>query len=194
MSEVSEKPAIGTKEWQDFVLRNIDEEDMKNGKPTAAGLRKFVEREYGWIQSIDSEVISSSYKNAVVKVTVAIWLNEQSRHLSFSSCVECNPENTPEEFQPHAVASAETRALSRALKNLLCLNIYTHEEMESNEFTPTITNQQERSIRSLAKQKNINLGEFLAAQAGISEDMLSASSAAITKDKAHELIGLLNKS
>lgn len=190
MSDV-EKPKIGTKEWQDYVLSHIDAEDLKDGKPTAAGLRKFTEREYAWIQSIDSSVIASNYKTATVKVTVFAW-NQDGKRLEFSACVEANEHNMPEQFHHHAVAAAETKALSRALKNMLCLNIYTHEELEqSNNYVPTISDRQVRAMISIASERGIDLNKFLAEHAGISASNLTEGDAAITKDKAHELINTL---
>lgn len=152
-SENEDSPRLGEPLWQDYVLSllNDDEYADVNGNrfPKAAGLRRVAQQvlgdiiDCGPITVFPAKDDSSSGRATVIFQVKIRWkeglkdwydLNEiQSEDIrTFSDVAEAWHGNTPDTFAVHPSATASSRAMGRALKSALCINVLTAEEMTND--------------------------------------------------------------
>lgn len=195
-------PAIGSVEWQDFVVSELTNKELSDGSPTAAGLRRVCELHYGNIIDSNTEVIQFPNKEinrAVVRYTVRCIPYQDKTNASYSpisvaACAESNESNLDSKFFAHMVATAETRAEGRALKKLMCLNFSTAEELigSSNADNPEMASEVKcRAIKKMCDNLELNIGKFLAKYAEISATQLE-NRKTLSKAKAESLLSILN--
>lgn len=152
MEAMSNHPRYGTDGWQDYVLSLLrDEEKVMVGDsiyPKGAGLRRLAELLLGDIvfmgptQVFPSNDTDHAGRATVVAEVHILWTRAYGRPLSFgdydvpprkfSEVSDVWAGNCQEPYVSHTVSTASTKALSRALKNALCLNVSTAEEMAGN--------------------------------------------------------------
>ena len=150
------------KGWTQYVLSQLEKDEMIDGNPTTDGLLRLAEDYLGSIESIIPVVIQAPHvdnnNRATVQVTVTFSENEQ-----YGGVADVCRENTDSPYHLHPTATAETRALGRALRRALRLKkIITAEENAGiiNEVTgddTRITNVQIKMIDNQASTKNINI-------------------------------------
>lgn len=154
----SNVPRLGSKDWQDYVLSLLEKDEYAdvNGErfPKASGLRRVAQLVLGDIVSCGPTIVfpaaddkSAGRATVVFEVKIA-WkenvvegwydLNEfkDFEIRTFSDVAESWHGNTPDKFAVHAAATASSRAMGRAFKNALCINVLTAEEM-SNDKDPS---------------------------------------------------------
>lgn len=152
-SENDDRPRLGDPIWQDYVLSllNDDEYADVNGNrfPKAAGLRRVAQQVLGDIIECGPTLVfpanddKSSGRATVVfqvkirwKEALKEWysqndiISEDIR--TFSDVAEAWHGNTPDTFAVHPSATASSRAMGRALKSALCINVLTAEEMTND--------------------------------------------------------------
>lgn len=143
-------PQYGSPEWQSYVLSQIRPNEQIDGFPRCFGLRRVAQELLGPIVSAKATAVSVIPQLTVNDtptraVTInyeitfdwtldrSIWFNPVKPESSFrtfggvSDCVE--EVNSP--WGKHPASSAETKAMSRALKQALCINILSAEEKVS---------------------------------------------------------------
>lgn len=178
-----------TKEWQKKLLDLLEKDEFIENYPSTDGLLRIARLVYGDF-SIHCDVVmcpDGHRKNATVKVSL-IFPN-----LQIQAVADTTEHNIKSPFNKHLVATAETKALGRALKKLLGIHVHTHEEMldDGNEYEK-ITEQQIRAIENMGKKLKVDLDVFLAENAGINMDVLKEGSN-LTKDHGLQLLDKLNQ-
>lgn len=143
-------PQYGSPEWQSYVLSQIRPNEQIDGFPRCFGLRRVAQELLGPIVSAKATAVSVIPQMTVNDtptraVTInyeitfdwtldrSVWLdprNPQPNFRTFGGVSDCVEEvNSP--WGKHPASSAETKAMSRALKQALCINILSAEEKVS---------------------------------------------------------------
>lgn len=143
-------PQYGSPEWQSYVLSQIRPNEQIDGFPRCFGLRRVAQELLGPIMSAKATAVSVIPQLTVNDtptraVTInyeitfdwmldrSIWFdphNPQPCFRTFGGVSDCVEEvNSP--WGKHPASSAETKAMSRALKQALCINVLSAEEKVS---------------------------------------------------------------
>lgn len=223
MDKKKEIPRKGTPGWKPFLIKLLQDDELADGiYPTCAGLQRVCQMVYGNIIAITSSVVKFPTESdgtatvtcsvtctpytqieydendnlvidSPIEQSVDIRTTRNAGMVSATGSVNVSTSDMPDKFKPHLIASAETKAQGRALRRLLCLDVYTKEEMSSGEIpeSDNMTNLQKASIKKQCENLSINLPKFLAIHAGLDEENFTPLN--ITKDKATSILSILKK-
>lgn len=171
----------GSKEWNDYIIGMLDENEQIDGYPKVNGLARVVNILGDVVSSKATQVLVTHGENRSVTVNYEIaieWklntpigfgnLGYTPQIRVFGGCADCteDPSNT---FLKHPAAIAETKAYGRALRKALGLTIIAAEEMlsGSSEEIPkakpsaSISKPLESAIRAKASTLKLNLEEVM---------------------------------
>ena len=206
-----ESPSIFSEEWNDYVMSHFKPNELIDGNPICAGLRRVAELLLGEI--IDSgpvQVFPATDNNGPGRATVVFkvsfnWMNTGAIK-SFSEVADVWHGNTDDLFCAHPVATASTRAEGRALRKALKLRCLAAEELAKKNIVdivkqtvasaPTsgeyesdkrISSQQIQFIDNRCNQLDIDVAKFI----NLGENTYSSIND-ITKDSAKKMIKVLN--
>ena len=192
-------PVYGTKEWTEFILDELEDDEKVGDRPFCDGLRRMVEKYVGPIQVREIPHISPPSESdyiATVVVSVQVPIIQPSHpwfgildYLQESAVADVTRDNMKEPFINFPSATASTMAESRCLKNVLRLRkVVTAEEVgaevwDDNEAIP---DEQIDIIDLVAKRNNISVGDALKVSnvKNIRE---------LTKTRGVKLLGYLHK-
>ena len=178
-----------TPDWQKFVLSLFEKSEMKEGCPTADGLWRVARYVFKSPLSYTTTVNkppSLDDSGAPVSVSLNYF------GYSYSGVADVNPYNTQEPFSRHPSATAETKALGRALKKLLGLSIHTYEEMLDDGAIERASDEQVKSVQNLCKRLGVNIEKFLAENGGLTLEQIDSPIPSIDREHAFNLIEVLN--
>lgn len=207
-------PQYGSPEWQNYVLSQIRPNEQIDGFPRCFGLRRVAQELLGPIVSAKATAVSvipqltvndTPTRAVTINYEITfdwtldrpIWFNPVSPQSSFrtfggvSDCVE--EVNSP--WGKHPASSAETKAMSRALKQALCINVLSAEEKVSGyddgpEEAPKnnkITDQLISFITAKANQLQIKVEDVMKANG------LSCPIKELTLEDGRSLFAAINK-
>jgi len=184
------KPIIGSLEWTDYILSLMSPSELFNGSPTANGLRRICELEFGEIVS------STTYVNATqspgfyyAAVTHTLRIIDMYTNVSkeFSASVDSHMSDIPAPFNKHLIATLDSKAEAKALRRALKLSVNTAEEggqlpsedpidivePASQDYEQTeVTFAQQAVLNALCMRLNINAIDAIATYCVSSEDGL----------------------
>jgi hypothetical protein len=172
---VEKKPKKGDIAWSDFVMKQFQPDELKEGNPTVDGLRRVVESLLGIIIASESESIQvpkgDNRDTAVVKHSVVIRKHCSSVNdfnLVFDGIAEVNHRNTDDEFLIYPMAMAETRAEGRALRRALGLKKPAAEELTKTPVLDKDVNENDvikdvqiKMVNTLCKRLKIDVEKFI---------------------------------
>ena len=175
-------PAIGSDDWHEYVMSHFKSNELIDGNPTCAGLRRVAEILLGEIVfSGPTQIFPATAPNGPGRATVVFtvefnWMNS-GMSKSFAEVADVWHGNTDDLFCAHPVATASTRAEGRALRKALKVRVLAAEELAkkdivnvvqqsistSGEYNPDdrISPQQVTFIDNKCKQLDINVIEFI---------------------------------
>ena len=210
-SNEEERPSIFSDEWNGYVMAHFKPNELIDGNPICAGLRRVAELLLGdIIDSGPSQVFPATDNNGPGRATVIFkvtfnWMNSGVIK-SFSEVADVWHGNTDDLFCAHPVATASTRAEGRALRKALKLRCLAAEELAKKDIVeivqqavkqaPTsgeyesnksISSQQIQFIDNRCNQLDIDVVKFI----NIGENIYN-SIAEVTKDNAKKMIKVLN--
>ena len=140
------QPSITSPEWNDYVLGLFADNELFDGRPTCAGLRRVSELVLGQIvSSRPTQVFPPSDGNGVGSSTV-IWEVVFGEGCVFSDVAASWEGNTADMFCVFNTATAATRAEGRALRKALRLRTVAAEEMTKKDTASIV-----RSISQTSK-------------------------------------------
>jgi hypothetical protein len=164
-------PDMDEPTWSDYVLSQLEPDELYNDLPTTDGLRRIIRKLIGPIIKSISRVVQAptpeNDNHATVEHLIAIrWENNPCDIREFQDVADTYPDNTPDrKFAIHAPATAATKAEGRALRKALQLkHVMTVEEgaealqTESNK----INNSQIAFVQMMCERNNINIHKLLA--------------------------------
>lgn len=198
-------PDVTSEKWHEYVMGFFQEDELLDGKPLVAGLRRVTQLLIGRIvSSLPTSVVPPKEDATIGRATVC-WLVTLDNGSSFGDVASSWEGNTDEAFCVYAVETAATRAEARALRKALCLKVVSADEIAQNakpvnQFkTPSkvttegeyddqgrITDAQANFINSKAKKLNVNVAEFL------QEEFNTSAPKKMSKKTASNAIDKLN--
>jgi hypothetical protein len=182
-----DSPAIGSDEWHDYAMSHFKSNELIDGNPTCAGLRRVAEILLGEITfSGPTQIFPATDANGPGRATVVFtvefnWMNS-GMSKSFAEVADVWHGNTDDLFCAHPAATASTRAEGRALRKALKVRVLAAEELAkkdivsvvqqsvstSGEYNPDdrISPQQVTFIDNKCRQLDVNVIEFINIGAG----------------------------
>ena len=210
-SNEEERPSIFSDEWNEYVMAHFKPNELIDGNPICAGLRRVAELLLGdIIESGPEQVFPATDNNGPGRATVVFavtfnWMNSGS-FKTFKEVADVWHGNTDDLFCAHPVATASTRAEGRALRKALKLRCLAAEELAKKDIVdivqqavkqaPTsgeyesnksISSQQVQFIDNRCNQLDIDVVKFI----NIGENTYS-NIGEVTKDNAKKMIKVLN--
>ena len=205
------RPSMFSDEWNEFVMAHFHQNELIDGNPICAGLRRVAEYLLGDIIESGPEQVfpatdgSGPDRATVVFKVVFDWMNSGQQRV-FKEVGDVWHGNTDDLFCAHPVATASTRAEGRALRKALKLRCLAAEELakkdivsivqESVKKTPTsgeyeadtsISSQQIQFIDNKCSTLDIDAFAFI----NMGNSSFSSVSE-VTKDSAKKMIKVLN--
>ena len=209
--QANDVPEHGTREWNEYVMAHFKRNELIDGNPICAGLRRVAELLLGdIIESGPEQVFPASDSNGPGRATVVFsvtfnWMNTGSIR-TFKEVADVWHGNTDDLFCAHPVATASTRAEGRALRKALKLRCLAAEELAKKDIvdivqqavkqSPTsgeyeanksISSQQVQFIDNRCNQLDIDVVKFI----NIGENTYNDINE-VTKDSAKKMIKVLN--
>lgn len=196
-------------EWNDYVLSNFNENEMFDGRPLCAGLRRVAELLLGRIVvSRPTQIFPPTSGDEIGRATV-VWEVVFEDGSVFSDVADAWEGNTDDTFCVFNTATAATRAEGRALRKALRLKTVAAEEMTTKDTAKMaksisktnvvqkagaeynsadrVTPNQLGFINTLAERNNINPVKLF------SEVFNLTQATKVTKAQAHNAIEKLNE-
>jgi hypothetical protein len=191
-------PSLGDPGWSDYVLSLISEKEKIKDSPRMDALRRVAIFLYGRFAT-EIQVHNSPTKENGGRATVSAKLTFTDTNIVATGAADVSELNTHSQYAVHAVATAETRAKGRALKEALCLqNVHTAEEKQFDEedqskkeqidigFCNTLQQLADRmkvNIVRLAMSKGFNIGDPIELTKGQAQEIVQDLNAFINKKK-----------
>ena len=210
-SDEEERPSIFSDEWNGYVMAHFKSNELIDGNPICAGLRRVAELLLGdIIESGPEQVFPATDNNGPGRATVVFsvtfnWMNGGTVK-TFKEVADVWHGNTDDLFCAHPVATASTRAEGRALRKALKLRCLAAEELAKKDIVDivqqavkqaptsgeyesdkTISSQQVQFIDNRCNQLDIDVVKFI----NIGENTYGGISE-VTKDNAKKMIKVLN--
>lgn len=131
-------PYSFTKDWTDYIISFLNEDELDDGKPRCDGLKRLSKELLGEHKpELIVHAINQGYAAVTYKATFKKGV--------YIGSAECHAGNTDSPFSSYPLATAETRAISRALKNALGLKVITAEETSRKAELSTPANDENRT-------------------------------------------------
>ena len=210
--EDPDKPSITSPEWHDYVMQFFQPNELVEGNPITAGLRRVAELLLGDImESGQFNVVAPSNDDGPGRATVTYrvtfnWMNSGQMR-TYADTADVWHGNTDDLFCAHPVATASTRAEGRALRKALKIRALAAEELSKKDIVSIvkqttapkttdgdwnpedrISSQQIGFIDNKCKQLDISVSGFINSGKNSYSRIDS-----ITKNTASEMIKQLNK-
>ena len=168
-------PVKGDIGWTDFILEQLEKNEMVEGNPTCSGLRRMAEKYIGEIISSKTTVIAAPSQMNENRATVVVSLcleGNDSMLREVDGAADCCISNTDAPYHRFPTATAETMAESRALRRILRLNkVVAAEEVSSNAREPEenlvdvnkddISKTQIRFLEVMGQRNNVNVKKLV---------------------------------
>jgi hypothetical protein len=125
------KPDYCSPEWNDYVMDHFQDNELIDGNPLTAGLRRVSELLIGVIVDSKPTQIFPVQGDGVGRATVAyeVTFKTDEGNKTYGDVAEVWAGNTDDLFCVHAVATASTRAEGRALRKALKIRALAAEEL-----------------------------------------------------------------
>jgi len=152
------RPSMFSDEWNEFVMAHFHRNELIDGNPICAGLRRVAEYLLGDIIESGPEQVfpatdgSGPDRATVVFKVVFDWMNSGQQRV-FKEVADVWHGNTDDLFCAHPVATASTRAEGRALRKALKIRCLAAEELAKKDIV---------SIVQESVKKNPTSGEYKA--------------------------------
>jgi hypothetical protein len=206
-------PEYGTPEWNKYVMEHFRPDELIDGNPICAGLRRVAGLLLGEIvESGPDQVFPATDGNGPGRATVIYqvvvnWMNSGSVRV-FKEVADVWHGNTDDLFCAHPVATASTRAEGRALRKALGIRCLAAEELARKDIVSIvqqsvkkdnpisgewdeaamISSSQINFIDNKCRQLDINVMEFINCGEGAYDSIEE-----VEKSKASAMLGVLNK-
>ena len=168
-SEIHDQFKPNNPEWTTYVLRHLQDSELKNGNPTVDGLRRITGIVYGDIIHSETELLeipSRTYEKCTAKHKIVLKRYADEEIVEVSAVVDVRYNKTESPYNEYLVATADTRAEGKALRRLLKLSIITAEELSEKdeddlEGQTVINDNQVNAINLLCQRLDINVEKMI---------------------------------
>jgi len=174
-----EVPEINSPEWNDYVMSHFQDNELIDGNPLTAGLRRVAEILVGEIISskpIDVQRIETGDPIGKTTVTYEVQFlvtkGDKEYVKTYADVSDVWAGNTDDLFAVHAPATASTKAEGRALRKALKIRAVAAEELckkdvskflgeQSGQHDDRIDKAQINYIKQKCKNEDINVMAFV---------------------------------
>lgn len=187
-------------EWQDYVLSQFNKNELDDGYPLVAGLRRVTQKLLGPI--ISSKPVGFVSGNTCIYEVNIRWDDTPGEIRTFGGIGYADPSNfeADDEYGKYCPPIAETRGEGRALRKALGLNITFAEEMVRKKNTNKVNVEETETIVSDKKDTDpistvqISLIRNLASRNNVDLTKLTDKPIeSLTNIEALSIIGKLNE-
>lgn len=173
----------GEPEWNDFVMELFQPEELMDGNPMVAGLRRVAEKVLGEIVFSGPTTVIPPKEDNEIGRSVVIYKVQFADGKVFSDVADVWEQNTDPNFLVFGVATASTRAEARALRKALKIRCVAAEELTNRDTAESakaamrnsqsqdktgeykekelMTDRQDNFIVSKCRQLNVNRDKFM---------------------------------
>lgn len=184
--EGSQAPEFASPEWTDYILSLLTDDEKVKDSPRTEGLVRITRMLFDEVEFPNPQVhhVTPDY----AAVTAAVLVNGRQ----YVGSAEVHVENTDAPYNRYPLATAETRALGRAIKRFLCLNVITAEETsrvadltvpksDENRTEGSITTTQIKMIERHCKSLNFDVKKVIISIVGEHDKVTELSHAEALK-------------
>ena len=206
---MDDAPDITSPDWNEYVMELFEENELIDGMPLSAGLRRVSELVLGPVRSSGPVQVFPPKDDHSHGSATVVWKVDFMNGQSFSDVADCWEGNTDDTFCAFSVATAGTRAEARALRKALRLRSVAAEEVTKKDTAQVVssisrgktveeptageyqdssrmTDPQSNHINVKCKQLDINVGNLF------KEEFNVSVSRKVTKKQASAAIEKLN--
>jgi hypothetical protein len=155
MNEIDDQmvaPDPTSPEWNDYVMGHFEDDELIDGRPLAAGLRRVAELIMGPIvESGPTQVFPPQNDREPGRATV-VWKIRFENGNTFSDAADCWIGNTDDKYVAFSVATAATRSEARALRKALKIRSVAAEELTEKDTADI--------VRSTVTPKDTTKGDY----------------------------------
>lgn len=149
---LDDAPDMLSSEWHDYAMKLFNEDELVDGHPLVAGLRRVSELVLGQIMfSGPTQVFPVTRDDHHGRATV-VFTVRFANGSEYSEVADAWEGNTDDMFCAYAVAIASTRAEARALRKALKIKGVAAEELTKKDTA--------KIVRDISKQKNATTGDY----------------------------------
>lgn len=149
---LEDAPDMLSSEWHDYAMKLFNEDELVEGHPLVAGLRRVSELVLGQIMfSGPTQVFPVTRDDHHGRATV-VFTVRFANGSEYSEVADAWEGNTDDMFCAYAVAIASTRAEARALRKALKIKGVAAEELTKKDTA--------KIVRDISKQKNATTGDY----------------------------------
>lgn len=149
---LTDAPSMLSKEWHDFAMQLFSEDELVDGHPLVAGLRRVAELVIGQVVfSGPTQVFPVQTPDHHGRATVVFTVTFANGS-TYSEVADAWEGNTDDMFCAYAVAIASTRAEARALRKALKIKGVAAEELTKKDTA--------KIVRDISKQKTSTSGDY----------------------------------
>lgn len=159
-----------TPEWESYVMEHFTDDELVEGAPTVAGLRRVAQLLVGPILECHCNPFEGPSQHNMYRAICACTVVYQDRRdgfvKKFSDCADVYDGNTDTTYAIFASATAATRAEARVLRKILMLtgpaaDELTYKEAEAEEMSGLISGKQLRALDRFGRRLDINPRKYL---------------------------------
>jgi hypothetical protein len=211
IGQAENSPSMFSAEWNEYVMAHFHANELIDGNPVCAGLRRVAEFLLGDIIESGPEQVFpatdglSPDRATVVFKVVFNWMNT-GNYRTFKEVADVWHGNTDDLFCAHPVATASTRAEGRALRKALKIRCLAAEELAKKNIVEIVQQSVKQAPTSGEYQADKNISsqqiQFIDNKCSVLDidafafiNMGSSSFSGIsevTKDSAKKMIKVLN--
>jgi len=161
--KVENKPTRLDAGWTEFIMEDLEDSELYDGIPSAAGLRRMVEKHISPIVNIEVDITPIVGQFLTV---AAICKTTLENGECYSACSDANLWSAGEVFKNKLTALADTRAKSKCFREILRINnVLSLEEINNTEDPDSDTLVTTTQVMALKKScERINADPDLAMQ------------------------------
>jgi hypothetical protein len=201
------RPSFGSDKWNDYVMSQFTTDEIEGGNPKCVGLRRIVQELLGPIISVtlprNTPPEKSNQGTATVVVGMTIRVTKDESHPAYNEEIyvediaDCSVLNTPEPYNQHQSATAQTKAEARILRKVLELvRVIAAEESGRKDIdideawnpSEPITDEQINVIDMLGGRANVDIMSYINAGSASYRKIEEVS-----RQKAKKMIDHLNR-
>lgn len=149
---MEDAPSMLSPEWHEYAMTLFQEDEMMNGHPLVAGLRRVTELVLGPIVFSGPTWVKPTERDDHHGRATVIFTVEFASGLRCSEVADSWEGNTDDMFCAFAVAIASTRAEARALRKVLKIKGVAAEELTKKDTA--------KIVRDLSKQTSSSSGDY----------------------------------
>lgn len=200
-------PNVTDPEWHSYVMGLFTPDELVDGMPIVAGLRRVLQLVFGPIASSYPTTVVPPKEDAGVGRATVVWRVELANGQVFGDVADSWDGNTDDAFVIYSVATAATRAEARALRKALQIKTVAAEEVSGKNASEVVrtysrstqtstegeyddssrmTDPQAKFIDVKAEQVNVNVAKMFKDLFGVTGKKISKKIASQAIDKLNE--------